>query len=563
MPFGNGKAQGIKGYTVGTTSVTPQSMRAKPEQVENNAGGFVFQISIWSQLERFLIMGITGNSYYVTKQKMFVENRDIIFKCLAEDPQRTIDLIVKISVEGRGIRNMPCVFALSIAAASPIVEVRRHALMNLGKVCRIGTDLFAFDGFLTRKTPTRKENGKIVRPAHPQRGWSHMLRNAVAKWYNDHTPEELAFEVAKYQSRDGGDHLHMIQLSHVFGATPEHNEVIRWVLDKPEKYPYEVAKLPEILRTKIALEKVDTLKDVLTILRETRAPEEFVPGQWKQHDEVWREIVKNLGTNAIFRNLCNLAHRGSLTTEVVRWLVEERLNQRAIERSRMHPIKILLGYAMYLDGYRKQRNGNTQQWTVNNKLKAHLERCFEWGFKNVASTGKRVYLGMDISGSMGMGSCYEGVDWMTPRVVSAAIANVFFRTEEHVVAKGFSTNLITLPITKKMTLDQTVRAISGLPFGGTDCSLPMLDALKRREVYDLFLVMTDNETWAGRIHPHEALLKYRREVNANAKLCVLAMTPTSFSIADPSDSGMLDISGVDSNVYDILRNFMLEGREGE
>lgn len=558
MPFGDGSnirsTRGVKGYTAGNTSVTPQKMKARVEQVKNNAGGYVFQVTIWTQLERFLVMGITGNSYYAGKQEMFAENRDIVYKCLQTDPHRTIDLIVKISDEGRAIRNISCVFALSIAAAMPDVEVRRHALMSLRKVCRIGTDLFAFDGFLTRKRP-----GKGIK--RPLRGWSHMLRKAIAAWYNDHTPEDLAFEVAKYQSRDGGDHKHLIRMSHLYGATPEHNNVIRWVLDNPEKYPYNVDELPEILRTKIALETVGNLKDVLTILRETRAPEEFVPGEWKQHDEVWREIVKNLGTNAIFRNLCNLAHRGSLTTETVRWLTEERLNQRAIERSRMHPIKMLLSYAMYLDGSRRQRNGNTQNWRVDSKLKAHLEQALEWSFKNVVSTGKRMYLGLDISGSMGMGSIYEGVDWLTPRVGSAVLTSLFVRTEENVIVRGFSTDLIDLRLTKSTTLDQTVRKISGLPFGGTDCSLPMLDALKRREVVDLFVVITDNETWAGRIHPFEALNRYRRDINANAKLVVLAMTPTKFSIADPNDSGMLDICSFDSNVYDILRNFALEGDE--
>jgi 60 kDa SS-A/Ro ribonucleoprotein len=554
MPFGQNNSHGVKAYSVGTNSVTPQTMRARSDQVVNHAGGYVFQVTPWTQLERFLVMGITDNTYYVDKQRLFVGNREVIYKCVQLDPFRTIDTIVKISDEGRCVRNISCVFALSIAASSPDVAVRRYALDNLGKVCRIGTDLFAFDGFMTRKRP-----GKGA--PRPQRGWSHMLRSAVAKWYNDHTPEDLAFEVAKYQSRDGGDHLHMIRMSHLYGKTPEHNSVIRWVLDNPEKYPYNVEDLPEILRTKIALEHVTTLREVLTILRETRAPEEFIPGEWKQHDEVWREMLKNLGTNAIFRNLCNLGHRGSLTKETVRWLTEERLTQRAIERSRMHPIKVLLGYAMYLDGRRTQRSGGFQQWKVDPTLKRHLEQCFEWGFKNVQSTGKRVYLGMDVSGSMGSGSIYEGITWLTPRVMSAALANLFYKTEEHVRARGFSHTLVDLPITKNMSLDQTVRAISGIPFGGTDCSLPILDALRQKEVYDLFLVMTDNETWAGNIQPFEALNRYRAAVNPRAKLCVLAMTPTRFSIADPNCDYMLDICGIDSNIYDLIRNFMIEGDE--
>ena len=46
---------------------------------------------------------------------------------------------------------------------------------------------------------------------------------------------------------------------------------------------------------------------------------------------------------------------------------------------------------------------------------------------------------------------------------------------------------------------------SDLPFGGTDCALPMLYATRKRLPVDAFVVMTDNETWAGNIHPVEAL----------------------------------------------------------
>ena len=37
---------------------------------------------------------------------------------------------------------------------------------------------------------------------------------------------------------------------------------------------------------------------------------------------------------------------------------------------------------------------------------------------------------------------------------------------------------------------------SSLPFGGTDCSLPMTYALANRWEVDTFIVLTDNETWA-------------------------------------------------------------------
>lgn len=551
MPFG--KTQGRTSYTVGTNATTPQTMQATPEQILNNAGGYVFEISPWMHLERFAVMGITDNTYYTDKEVNFVEARRTIEKCLALDPYRMVDMVVDISETGRGIRNISCIYAYSVAVADPRVEVRKYALDRLERICRIGTHLFLLDKFLTHKLP-----GKGFK--RPQRGWSSMLRKAISRWYNNKNIEKLGFQVAKYQSREGSDHKHLIRCSHLFGPTDEHNNLYRWILDNPEKYPYDINMLPEIVRTKIALERVDTLKDVLTILRETNAPEEFIPGQWKQHDEVWREMLPNLGIEAIFRNLCNLANRGALTRAQVKWLIEERLTRIGIEKSRLHPIKMLLAYGMYLDGHRRQRNGNVQQWTVDGSLKKHLGQCFTWGFKNVEPMGIKTYVGLDVSGSMGMGSIYEGVEWLNPRVASSAVLSVLLNTEETVKVRGFSHELIDLPVKKGMELDKVVRRISGLPFGATDCALPMLDAMKNKDFYDLFVVITDNETYYGKVHPFEALKRYRNKVNPNAKLLVLSCLPSRFSIADPSDPGMLDVCGFDANFYGLMRNFALEGR---
>ncbi|MCP2289787.1 hypothetical protein APR08_002707 [Nocardia amikacinitolerans] len=66
---------------------------------------------------------------------------------------------------------------------------------------------------------------------------------------------------------------------------------------------------------------------------------------------------------------------------------------------------------------------------------------------------------------------------------------------------------------------------------------------------------TDSETWAGRIHPHQALQRHRREVNPHAKLVVVGMTATNFSIADPADAGMLDIAGFDAATPTLLADF--------
>src|SRR5262245_37001151 len=98
--------------------VTPQTEKASAGQVKNNAGGYTFKVDEWKQLERFLILGNEGGSYYATEQKMTKDNAKVVDKCLAKDPARTVNTIVEISDCGRAPKNDPAIFALAMAAGS-------------------------------------------------------------------------------------------------------------------------------------------------------------------------------------------------------------------------------------------------------------------------------------------------------------------------------------------------------------------------------------------------------------------------------------------------------------
>ena len=98
--------------------------------------------------------------------------------------------------------------------------------------------------------------------------------------------------------------------------------------------------------------------------------------------------------------------------------------------------------------------------------------------------------------------------------------------------------------------------MNGFPFGGTDCAQPMLWAIRNRvRDVDVFVIYTDNETWAGQIHPAQALDEYRHKFNAQAKLVVVGMVSNGFSIAVPDDAGMMDVVGFDTATPGVLAQF--------
>lgn len=74
---------------------------------------------------------------------------------------------------------------------------------------------------------------------------------------------------------------------------------------------------------------------------------------------------------------------------------------------------------------------------------------------------------------------------------------------------GFSHTFKELKISPTMRLDAALKAVQG-PFGSTDCSLPM-EYAKQQQMsgVDKFVVITDNETYAGRVQPVQALRDYR------------------------------------------------------
>lgn len=121
--------------------------------------------------------------------------------------------------------------------------------------------------------------------------------------------------------------------------------------------------------------------------------------------------------------------------------------------------------------------------------------------------------------------------------------------------RGFGSGISSIAISARSRLDHVVKAVSDLPFGGTDCALPMVWAAENKVPVDIFCVYTDSETWAGNIHPVQALRAYRHKMGIGAKLVVIGMVSNGFSIADPEDGGMLDVVGFDTATPSVIADF--------
>jgi 60 kDa SS-A/Ro ribonucleoprotein len=129
-----------------STKVTPQQEPVPGKsQVPNSEGGYVFAVDKWKRLERFLILGSEGGTYYISEKKLTQDNATCVLACLAEDPVRTVNTIVAVSDGGRAPKNEAAILALALAAKKGHGAL---AFPQLAKVCRIGTHLFHFADYI-------------------------------------------------------------------------------------------------------------------------------------------------------------------------------------------------------------------------------------------------------------------------------------------------------------------------------------------------------------------------------------------------------------------------------
>jgi 60 kDa SS-A/Ro ribonucleoprotein len=533
------------------TKATPQREPIPGSaQVPNTAGGFTWRIDDWARLDRFLILGSEGGTYYIAERTLTIENAEAVRRCITADGVRVVDRIVAISDAGRAPRNDPAIFALAMAAKLGDERTRRAAYAALPKVCRIGTHLMHFADY-----------------AQGFGGWGRGMRKAVGAWFNAKPAADLAFQLAKYQSRDGWSNRDLLRLAHPRAASPSHDRLFAWAVkgELPEGAVDDPALALLVAIGELA--KTTDLKAAAKLIRDARIPRECVPTPLLVHAEIWEALAAAMPMTAMIRNLATMTRVGLIApgSAAANRIAEQLTDAKRLAGARVHPLAVLAALVTYRSGQGVRGNG---AWSPVAKIVDALDAAFYASFGFVEASGKRMLLALDVSGSMGHGAI-AGVPNLTPRIGSAAMALVTAATERGSTFVAFTSGtggyggqwgggtpgITTLSISPRQRLDDVVAEIERLPMGGTDCALPMLWAQQHRVDVDTFCVYTDNETWAGSVHPAQALRAYRDARGIPAKLVVVGMTSNGFSIADPNDAGMLDVVGFDTATPPVIADF--------
>ena len=534
-------------------------------QARNSAGGFAWAVDDWSRLRRFLILGSEGGSYYAGQRELTRENADAVVRCLKADGARTVAEIVAISRDGRAPKNDPAVFALAACAGLGVQDTRRAALDALPAVCRTGTHLFQFARFV-----------------EGFRGWGRSLRRAVGRWYAAKDVDALAYQAVKYRQRDGMSHRDLLRLAHPAGSvsagnptievSAEHGRLFEWIVrGEGGEDGARADGLPRVVEGFVRAQAAPSARESAELVREYRLPREALRPEHLGSPEVWEALLQDMPMGAMIRNLAVMTRVGVVApgSAGAARVLEALGDVECLRRARVHPLAVLLAQRTYVAGRGVRGRG---EWTPVAQVVDALDAAFYATFGNVRPAGRRCLLALDVSGSMGSGYVAGSVG-LTPRDASAAMALVtaatepsheivgFFAGEDGVDFSqsagfaGWRSGLTPLAISPRQRLDDVVQTVSGLPFGGTDCALPMLYAIEREREVDTFVIYTDSETWAGDVHPAQALREYREQSGIEARLVVVGMVSNGFSIADPEDPGMLDVVGFDTATPQVISGF--------
>jgi len=529
------------------------------EMKENNAGGYTFVASDWDQLMRFLIIGSVGGTYYVNERKLTLDNTAHIKNLITEKGKDVVDEVVRVSDQGLALRNDPALFVLALCAADGNKEVRSYALSQLPKVARTATHLFTFISYV-------KE----------MRGWGRALHNAVANWYQDRKPTNLAYQMVKYRNREGFTHFDVLRLSKPKPKDAEHDflygyasgKVVfkngRFVKITKHKDSGEVSEKNLDMPAGLSIVKgVELIKQpglsttqVVNLISDYGLTHEMIPNEYKSAPAVWEALLTYMPMTAMIRNLGKMTSVGLVKpmSDASKLIVNKLSNQDYLQKSRIHPIAVLSALKIYANGAGFK---GSLTWNPVQTVEDALDKAFYKTFKNVEPTGMNTMLALDVSGSMSWNKVM-GIEFMMCSELTAAMALVTANVEPNYMIFGFADRFRELPVKASDSLVQATAKVANMTFGGTNCALPMKYAQQHKLDVDSFFIYTDNETWAGGSgdgHPSQALQAYRKSSGKAARMAVIAAASTSFTIADPKDPGMMDICGFSADTPKVLSEF--------
>jgi 60 kDa SS-A/Ro ribonucleoprotein len=518
----------------------------------NSCGKEVFRISPIEQLRRFMFLGTEAGTYYISERDLTKMNLECLESVLQDEGDRgkILDLVKEFS--NKAFKKDYIILVLARCCSfREDTEFRKSAYSVMLDVCKIPTHLFLFLELC--EMFNKKYNNSS--------GWNKIHKGFICLWYIMKPLKELVYQCTKYKNRNGWTHRDVFRLCHIKPLDTMYENIYGYFVNgKIETINYEnnINIDNRAIQYLIEYDKLKNTEDkefAIEMIKKWNFVREHIPSTLIKDVDVLNELSQNMPIIALVRNLNRLTLYGVFDKypKTLLKIVQHLKDKEFIRNTGVHPLQFLIALKIYSSG--KGDLGNLQWKPIRDIVQA-LESAFYSSFENVEKTNKRYLLALDVSGSMSCCGNVSGINCLCSSEISCAMAMVIKSAEKNCDIMGFAQRFKELDITPEISLENNLERISYLSFGATDISLPFLWARENNKVYDVIIVFTDNETNCNTLKPSAALNIYREKVSPSAKLIVIATSANNFSIADPTDKGMLDIAGFNADTPNVINEFI-------
>lgn len=526
------------GSILGTQNA-PITTQVKETQVKNSAGGYVFAAGRDALLRRFLIIGTEASSAYASSYDLTKENVTNLLKCIQEDGPGTVRAIVEVRKSGAAYRPDACILALLYAMKKGDLDTRRLATLHFSDVVVTGSDiLMALDLLYALEF-----------------GMGRMTRRAFSSWYTSKTPDNLAYQVMKYQNRHNQSHKSVWAACHGKPTAEIEPIVTRFksgfndVLEADDK-----KFVPQLIKDVVNLRRSVNDIDAVTFLIDSNRSItwEMVPNEISNNHSIQKALLKNMPLNAMVRNLGKYTASGLLDAhpEVIKTIVDRLSDADYVKRSKIHPFRLYVAAKQY--GMGKGDKGSLV-WMPNHRIIDALEKAFESAMTHNIEVDdtKTFVIGVDISGSM---TALTPVANISAREAAIVMSFILARQfpNSHVVP--FHERTFEPVRALGRSLSDYVQTFRRDP-QGTNCGALFEYASKMRTAPDGVICLTDSETWKGH-HPFRLMKEMRKSSGKPIKSVLVPLVANRLSINDPDDGFAYEIVGFDSGMMSMLDNII-------
>ena len=520
------------------TSVLPRATTV------NQAGGPAYELPPKHALAQLAATGTFSNVFYASAHDQLEQLRKLI------DEVDDNVFLAKLAVYARQracMKDMP-------AALLVVLSTRDTALMHQ-----------VFDRVV--------DNGRILRTVFQmvrsgqfgRRGLSSSLQRAFQRWLNQASTGKLL-------SSSIGNDPSLRDVLRMARPKPTDNArraLYGWLTDKEvgKWAPATAADLPAEVQSLLAFRNAEDVESQAMIASDLQLRWDLLADAVKG-PLVWKAIAGQMGPQALRMNLNTLVRHGVFmdggkADQVMIDSVARRIaDPEAIRRSGQFPYQF---FAAYL-------NASSE---LPYKIRAALHKAAEIACGNVPAFPDPVLIGLDTSGSMncspmgeqgrGRGSKMRCVD------VAALFAAAILRRNPDSVVIPFDTQTYQAKIDPSDSILSISTRLSQFGGGGTDCSLPLMEANRRyakRKLSGIILV-SDNQSWINSSRPFgfgrsgatgvmnewKKFATRNQKRNGGPKLVCVDIAPYGNTQA-PDRQDILNVGGFSDAVFGVINDFL-------